>query len=821
MRQKEKKDNSIVSLALLVALATTPMAAIAVSESTLAQSPDVNVTSFPLPQTVPSGTVVRIDGSSSMALINQNLKQGFEKQFTGVKVEASANGTDAALKALHEGKIDIAAIARDLTPEEKEQGLEQIRLRREKIAIVVGEENPFQGSITDRQFARIFRGQITDWSQIGGPSGKIQFIDRPPSSDTREALRSYPVFKRTNFTTGSTANQLAEDSAQEVAKQLGKDGIGYILANHVSKLEGVRVLPMNKILPDDDRYPFSQPFVYVYKKYPNPSIDSFLGFVTNSPGQQAIKVARDAEAVAPVVSEATNTPSTSVVATPEVTTKASSDTKTTVSNRKTSSFLSNASKSLTEKELIPILKWVLPLFALSGVLLWWLLGRRSKPHTSTDNMLVSNSNMPLQEALATGTNAPMSESNYQTSNRNLNQNSVSTQTTTSPKVKAAASKPLWLRFAHKKSDEIVVDESNIGVTHSEDSSRLQNEPEVVSAPTPVVQAPQEIEPTTTPVQEVPAITPNPAARVVVVNNTTSPDVSVASNVPPVDQTRTVPRESHHQETSTGNAAILGGTGLSVGITPAFWSKFSAKEPVMVQETNAALDMVADAAETTVEEQREFTESSQPTPSASVPINSPNTAPVEKETTQANTNVESSIVLVPRTLKWAYAVWSVTDAQKQALRLRGGSQFALRLYDVTDVDLSYQNPQLVQQYECEETIGDRYVAIPKGDRNYIAEIGYLTNGKRWLSLARSPIVRVLTRPDQDFYFITDAELIIHGATEPGSTVSISGSQVKIQPDGTFHLRLPFKESLIDHIMTATTASGQAKTIRIKFSQDTPE
>ncbi|MBD2770995.1 substrate-binding domain-containing protein [Iningainema tapete] len=785
MRQKEKKENSIVSVALLVTLATTPMAAILVSESTLAQSGDVNVT-FPLPQTVPTGTVVRIDGSSSMALINQNLKQGFEKQFTGVKVEASANGTDAALKALHEGKIDIAAIARDLTPSEKQQGLEQIRLRREKIAIIVGEENPFKGSITDRQFARIFRGEITDWSEIGGPSGKIQFIDRPTSSDTRAAFSTYPVFKRRNFTTGSTANQLAEDSTQEVAKQLGKDGIGYVLANQVSKLEGVRVLPMNKILPDDDRYPFSQPFVYVYKKNPNPNIDSFLGFVTNSPGKQAVKVARDAEteAVVAVVSLATNPNSTSVLATPEVTTTASSDSKTTVSNRKTSSFLPNVRKNLTEKELIPILKWVLPMLALSGVLLWWLLGKRSK----AGNVLVSNSNMPLQPALATGTNAPIDESNPQESHR-VNQNSA-TPAKNSSQNKGGANTPLWLKFAHKKSDEIVVDETT-SVTKDE----------VISTPTPVVQPSQEIEVAS-------PVAPNPATRVVVVNNTSHPD---ASSVPPVNHAIAA-TSVDSKETSTGNAAILNGTGLSVGITPAFWSKFSDKPDGQVNNVvleNKALDIVADAAENIVEE------------TASETVNTTNTPPVVEEKIQPKTNVESSVVLLPRSLKWAYAVWSVSDAQKEALKQRGGSQFTLRLYDVTDVDLSYQSPKLVQQYECEETIGDRYVAIPKGDRNYIAEIGYLTNGKRWLLLARSPIVRVLSRPDQDFYLITDAELIIHGATEPGATVSISGSQVKVQPDGTFHLRLPFQESLIDHTMSATSASGQAKTVRIKFSQDIAE
>ncbi|MER3587642.1 MAG: hypothetical protein C4322_04310, partial [Mastigocladus sp. ERB_26_1] len=184
--------------------------------------------------------------------------------------------------------------------------------------------------------------------------------------------------------------------------------------------------------------------------------------------------------------------------------------------------------------------------------------------------------------------------------------------------------------------------------------------------------------------------------------------------------------------------------------------------------------------------------------------------------------ENIIVLTPRTPKWAYVSWQVSDAAKQALQEQGGSQFTLRLYDATDIDLSYQTPVLVQQYECEETTEDRYVAIPASDRNYMAEIGYTTADNQWLLLARSEIARVFSRPEKDFWFIADAELIIHGATEPGSSVAVAGHNIKLKPDGTFHLRIPFTDSLIDYVMTATDADGQhAKTIRMHFSQDDPE
>ncbi|WP_042341137.1 DUF4912 domain-containing protein [Calothrix sp. PCC 7507] len=208
-------------------------------------------------------------------------------------------------------------------------------------------------------------------------------------------------------------------------------------------------------------------------------------------------------------------------------------------------------------------------------------------------------------------------------------------------------------------------------------------------------------------------------------------------------------------------------------------------------------------------------------SATVRVFSP--LPVDEQTADSpEEDIEASIVLTSRTPKWAYVSWHIPDTQKQALHNSGVSQLALRLYDVTGRDLSYQVPQLVQQYELESVAHDIFVTIPASDRDYITEIGYVAEGDRWESIARSASVRVFSRPQTDFWFVADAELIIHGATQPDAAVSIGGNAIKLKPDGTFHLRIPFSDSLIEYLLTATAVDGeQARTIHKKFSQDTPE
>ncbi|MEM8807014.1 MAG: DUF4912 domain-containing protein [Cyanobacteria bacterium P01_G01_bin.38] len=98
--------------------------------------------------------------------------------------------------------------------------------------------------------------------------------------------------------------------------------------------------------------------------------------------------------------------------------------------------------------------------------------------------------------------------------------------------------------------------------------------------------------------------------------------------------------------------------------------------------------------------------------------------------------ESRIVLMPRDPQWAYTYWDVPGEHREAVRRQGGYQLALRLYDVTDLDLANQAPHSLQQYDCNEMARSWYLPIPVSDRDYVVEIGYLAGNDDWLLLARS-------------------------------------------------------------------------------------
>jgi len=287
-------------LVLLVFLAAAPISAAFASEAKA-----VPVQSDRLPTSLPieltNDRTVRIDGSSSMSAINQLLQQRYQEQYPDIHVEVAQHGTNAALKALLKGDIDLAAISRSLTQAEQAAGLVEIPVSREKIAIIVGRENPFDGNLTLDQLVKIFRGEITNWADVGGPEAEIRIIDRPETSDTRLALSQYGLLEdiRRLSLQPNNVTRLETDSTAEVMQALGQDGISYAIWDQVRDQDAVRLIRiavLQDILPDSSLYPYAFSRSYAYKATIDPAIQSFIEFATAPPGQDAVVAAKENEA---------------------------------------------------------------------------------------------------------------------------------------------------------------------------------------------------------------------------------------------------------------------------------------------------------------------------------------------------------------------------------------------------------------------------------------------------------------------------------------------------------------------------------------------
>ena len=315
----QKKKTSIARLLFQLTLAAASALVVALPmDSVAAQS---------LAPVIPEGTTVRIDGSSSMATVNETLKDYIETQYPDTEVTIAYRGTEEALKALKAGEIDLAAIGRPLTAAEKAAGFLAYPLSRRKIAVVVSADNNFEGSLSHEQFARIFRGEIEDWSEIGGDRSPIRLIDRPTASDTRQAFLIYPIFQERPFALGDNAVQLEKDSTAALIEELDANAIGYTIADQAINRPELRILLMHNAFVTEESYPFSQPRYYAYRKdNPSTAVQSFLGLIASPEGKQAIESAKSGEktaisagllAIAPNFSSSTPSPSNAATPSPE------------------------------------------------------------------------------------------------------------------------------------------------------------------------------------------------------------------------------------------------------------------------------------------------------------------------------------------------------------------------------------------------------------------------------------------------------------------------------------------------------------------------
>ena len=246
-----------------------------------------NSVAFSFPDSVPSGTTIAVNGSTSMVQINQAIKKGFEREFVGSAIPTNGQGTDIGIELLQQGDIDIAAISRPLTEQEKATGLAAVPIARDNIAVVVGINNPFRRGLTSNQVASIFQGKITNWSEVGGKANTIKVINRPPISGTRQVFQDVALNGLT-FGDGANFTTLERDATTPILRALGTNGISYATYAQVANQQTVRTVPIEGITPEAQNYPYYRILYYAYQEPATPEVKAFLGYVLSPQGQNAI-----------------------------------------------------------------------------------------------------------------------------------------------------------------------------------------------------------------------------------------------------------------------------------------------------------------------------------------------------------------------------------------------------------------------------------------------------------------------------------------------------------------------------------------------------
>ena len=142
--------------------------------------------------------MIQVKGSDSEVNLVQRLAEVFMKKNPDVNIAVTGGGSGTGIAALINKTTDIANSSRDLSPKEEEAakkaGVQPFRVifATDGISVIVHPQNPIT-KLTLEQLGKIFKGEITNWKEMGGKDGKISLYGRQSNSGTYVFFREFVV----------------------------------------------------------------------------------------------------------------------------------------------------------------------------------------------------------------------------------------------------------------------------------------------------------------------------------------------------------------------------------------------------------------------------------------------------------------------------------------------------------------------------------------------------------------------------------------------------------------------------------------------------
>ena len=243
-------------------------------------------------QTQLSGAVA-LNGSTSMEKVVGVLGEQFMADNQSVSVTYDATGSGAGIEAAKGGSADIGLASRGLKDEEAASGLVGTTVALDGIAVIVNAESAV-ADLTVEQIARIFTGEITDWSEVGGAAGTISCIGREASSGTRDGFESI-----TGTTDACKMDQELTSTGAVIEAVAGNpNAIGYASLSSVEGKNTIKAVTVNGVECSeatvlDGSYEIQRPFVFVTKADAALSVQAqaFFDFATSSAANDLIRAA--------------------------------------------------------------------------------------------------------------------------------------------------------------------------------------------------------------------------------------------------------------------------------------------------------------------------------------------------------------------------------------------------------------------------------------------------------------------------------------------------------------------------------------------------
>ena len=236
-----------------------------------------------------SGSIA-MAGSTSMEKLATALSEVFMQKYPGVTVTAEFTGSSAGIESLAAGSVDIGNSSRSLKDSEIETGAVENIVAIDGIAVVVDPTNTVAG-LTKDQVIGIYKGEVKNWSEVGGTDAPIVVVGREAGSGTRGAFEELLEVEDMCV----YANEL-DSTGAVMAKVASTPGaIGYVSLDVVD--ETVIAVALDEVQPTEENikagsYFLSRPFVMATKgeiSAQSEPVQELFNFLASDEGKELIK----------------------------------------------------------------------------------------------------------------------------------------------------------------------------------------------------------------------------------------------------------------------------------------------------------------------------------------------------------------------------------------------------------------------------------------------------------------------------------------------------------------------------------------------------
>lgn len=239
---------------------------------------------------------IEIDGSTTVGPLAMAFAEYYMALNPNVKITVTESGSGNGATSLVTGKCDIANMSRFMKDKEfasaVANGVTPVAhvVALDGIAVIVHPSNPVRG-LTLEQVRKIYKGEIANWKDVGGPDKEIVKISRDTNSGTFDTFR------------GMVMNDEAETSGTERVNSNGHmrsrvqstpTAIGYVGLGFVDKT--VKALDIENVEASDEtvlsgQYPIARPLFMFTNGYPKlgSPVQKFVTLHLSRKGQEIVK----------------------------------------------------------------------------------------------------------------------------------------------------------------------------------------------------------------------------------------------------------------------------------------------------------------------------------------------------------------------------------------------------------------------------------------------------------------------------------------------------------------------------------------------------